>query len=119
MSFQVSRFNEETFKRETVEVPINVGDGVSYGINGDAYPMTVRKVSPSGKTVWCSRDEFRGSSDNSYAVAEKKGVFVPRDEDQPKAWEKFTQRQDGTFRRSGSKCCYLFPGRTYRQDPHF
>ena len=118
MAFQVKRFNEETFKFETIEVPINVGDGVSYGINGDSYPMTVRKVSASGKTVWCSRDSFRGNGQNSYAEAEKQGVHIPQNED-PATWTKFTLRKDGTYRKSGCEHRVLSPGRKFEQDPHF
>jgi hypothetical protein len=120
MGFSVRRYNEAKRDMEVVDVPINVGDGVSYSINGDSYPCTVRKISPSGKTVWVSRDEFRGTPGaNSYEVAEKVGVFIPRDADKPETWKKFTKRQDGRFREVGTNYCYLSPGRSYSQDPHF
>ncbi len=118
-SLTVRRFNESAHKFETVSVALNVGDGVSYAIGGDAYPMTVRKISPSGKTVWCSQDNFLASQgENSYEVADKKGEFIPRD-DPSEGWRKFTKRSDGKFRPVGDKYGYLFAGRCYHQDPHF
>ena len=115
-----SQFNKETFQHENVELPINVGDGASYGIGGDAYPLTVRKISPSGKTIWCSRDDFEATPGaNSYEEARKVGTFIPMDEDKPENWMKFTKRQDGRFRQAGCKYASLGLGRCYRQDPHF
>lgn len=112
-------FNEQTCEYEYVEIPINVGDGVSYAVGSDAYPMTVRRISPSGKTIWCSSDQFRSKPRaNSFAEADKVGVFLPQDTD-PKTWTKFTKRSDGTFRESGRRHCRLIVGRSYKQDPHF
>jgi hypothetical protein len=116
----VNRFNRETCEHETVELPIEVGDGASFGYGGDAYPLTVRRVSASGKTLWCSRDEFTATPGvNSYEEARKVGTFLTTD-DPPESWTKFTKRQDGHFRRVGCKNYgTLALGRTYRQDPHF
>lgn len=120
MGFKIRQYNEVTRDMEIVDVPLNVGDGAAYAINGDSYPVTIRRVSPSGKTVWVSNDEFRASPGvNSYEVSKKIGVFIPRDENHPKMWKKFTQRRDGTFREVGTRYCYLSPGRRYAYDPHF
>jgi len=120
MGFKVRRYNESTRDMEVVDIPINVGDGAAFNINGDSYPVTIRKISSSGKTLWVSRDEFRGTPGaNSYEVAEKTGVYIPRDEDHPEAWKKFTLRRDGTYREVGTNYCYLTPGRSFAQDPHF
>jgi len=113
------RYNEDLERYEDVEVTLNVGDGVSYAVGSDAYPMTVRRISPSGKTIWCSSDRFRSKPRaNSFAEADKVGVFLPQDTD-PKTWTKFTKRADGTFRESGRRHCRLIVGRSYKQDPHF
>lgn len=101
------------------EYPLAVGSGVTYNIGGDSYPLTVRKVSPSGAAVWCSRDEFRAGPGNTYAQADKHGVFIPRHGDDPSKWERFTRRSNGKYRPSGSKCGYLSPDRRYRRDPSF
>lgn len=102
-----------------VDFPIQVGSGVTYNIGGDSYPLTVRKVSPSGATVWCSRDDFRGAPGNMPGEGDKKGLFIPQAADEPDMWEKFTRRPDGKYRPSGSKCGYLSPDRRYRKDPSF
>jgi len=120
--FRSRRFNDEKMEWEEVDEPVHVGDGVSYGIGGDAYPYTVRKISPSGKTVWCSRDDFKGDGNNTYAEATKSGTFTPRDEDRPDCWRVFTKRKDGRWRQKGDSirsAGHLFAGRVYRQDPHF
>lgn len=92
------------------------GDGASYHIGGDAYPYTISRVSPSGKTVWARRDGFRANSNNTFADSRKKGVFILNPE---ASEEKFTLRQDGSYRPAGSSCGRLSPGRRYWQDPHF
>jgi hypothetical protein len=100
----------------TTTATFAIGDGAAYWIGTDAYPMTVRQVSPSGKTVCVSRDGFRAAKGNSYADAEKVGLHLPQDlpVDQ---WERFTLRRDGRYRPAGQKAGYLVKGRTYRQDP--
>jgi hypothetical protein len=92
------------------------GDGAALWLGTDAYPMTVRKVSPSGKVVWASRDDFRAARGNTYAVAEKVGLHIPRDVP-PTEWVKFTLRADGRYRPAGHAGGSLAKGRTYRQDP--
>jgi len=97
-----------------------VGDGATYHIGSDAYPVTVRKVSVSGKTVWATDDVFRASPGvNSYEIGEKVGVFVPVHDKECFAWKKYTLRKDGKFRPTGSKSGYLSPGRSFCQDPSY
>lgn len=103
-----------------------IGAGVTYNIGCDGYPLTIRKVSsgtqkdPSApRMIWCSRDEFRAGPGNRFEEFDKHGVFIPRDEDNPEAWECYTLRKDGRYRPCGSKCGYLSEGRAYRRDPHF
>lgn len=117
-AFQTRRFNDETRCYEDVELRLGVGDGVAYNIGCDAYPGTIRRVSPSGKTLWVSRDRFRANGQSDFADFEKKGVFVPQDVPESE-WEKYTLRQDGRFRPAGSKCGWLSAGRRFAQDPHF
>jgi hypothetical protein len=102
-----------------VDFPLAVGSGVTYNIGGDSYPLTVRKVSTTGATVWCSHDDFRGAPGNTLEESNKKGLFIPQDANDPSKWEKFTRRPDGKYRPSGSKCGYLSPDRRYRSDPSF
>lgn len=98
----------------------NIGDGVTYSINGDNYPYTVRRVSASGKTVWASEDEFKGKpgKNSLYQETEKEGVFIPKDLPEDK-WVKFTRRQDGSFRKVGTNYVFLHAGRRFRLDPSF
>jgi hypothetical protein len=117
-TLQTRRFNETSERYEDVDVPVVVGDGMTYHIGCDGYPLTVRKVSASGKTLWLSRDRFRGNGQSSYADFEKTGVFIPQDVPESE-WEKYTKRADGSFRPCRSKCGYLSVGRSYKQDPHF
>lgn len=94
-----------------------IGDGASYNIGSDSYPMTIRKVSSSGKTVWATSDRFKGKPGaNSYANYEKIGAFIPQENADLK---RFSLRKDGKFRPVGSTVGSLTYGRSYRQDPHF
>jgi len=101
------------------EYPLTVGSGVTYNIGGDSYPLTVRKVSPSGSAVWCSRDDFRAAPGNTMGESDKTGLFLPTDAEDPSKWEKFTRRPGGKYRPAGSKCGHLSPDRRYRRDPSF
>jgi len=93
----------------------SVGQGVNYGFNGDSYPGTVRKVSPSGKTVWVSDDSHTANPDKTQGP-----TFTPKDEDKPETWTKFTYRaKSGGFCRSGSNGWYLAHGRLYERNPSF
>lgn len=96
-----------------------VGDGASYNIGSDSYPVTIRKISKSGKTLWVSRDDFRCKPGvNRYEQTDKEGVFIPLDVPESE-WERYTLRQDGHWRPSKSGCGYLSEGRTLSLDPSF
>ncbi len=96
------------------------GDGASYCIGGDAYPMTIRKVSASGKTVWASSDDFLADGTTPpYTEGDISGTFTSRFEDNPGQWEKFTMRKNGAFRPATSSCGCLVRGRSFRRNPHF
>lgn len=121
-----NEINPETDAREielrdlkATEWEPKVGDGGHFGFNGDAYPVTVRKVSASGKTVWVSRDSYRVVGGNFREEGHKPCVFTPQDSS-PETWSKFTKKKDGFFRdgpiRGGRA---LLPGRAFAQNPHF
>jgi len=111
--------DEETLRWVERSVELEVGSGVSMHIGADAYPGTVRKVSPSGKTIWVSRDRFHGTPGaNSMEQSRKVGVYVPQHETQPALWGKYTLRKGGVFKESRG-CHYLSAGRKYWQDPSF
>jgi hypothetical protein len=96
-----------------------VGDGATASINGDSYPYTIRKVSPSGKTVWASRDDFKAAPGNNiYESPELKGAFIPQDVPESE-WDKFTLRQNGSWCKVATNYYFLSLGRSYRQDPSF
>lgn len=82
------------------------GDGATYSIGSDSYPVTVRKVSPSGACLWTSADRVVGS------------VFVPQDV-RPDQLEKWTRRANGRYKKVGGRCGFLTKGRSYHQDRSF
>lgn len=95
------------------------GDGASLWLGGDAYPMTVRRVSPTGHTVWTSEDRFRAKPgggtifDDPVVV----GLHIP-EEVHPSKWQVFTRRKDGAYRLRGQASgCKLSPGRVFRRNP--
>lgn len=92
----------------------NVGDGVHWGFNGDSDPGTVQKVSPSGKTVWVSQDDYR-------VIDDRKGFFEGpiKCMFETIAGEPivFKQKKDGSFRRQGNKYCFLGQTRIYARNP--
>lgn len=97
-----------------------VGDGVTYHIGSDGYPMTVRKVSASGKTIWCSKDKFESDGKADWTDSYKTGTFIPQDADKPENWERFSLRKNGAWRPARSRNAgYLGKGRAYIQDPSF
>ncbi len=103
----------------SVVATFHPGDGASLWLGGDAYPMTVRRVSPTGAVVWTSEDRFRprpggGSMYDDPVIV---GLHIP-EAVAPSMWRVFTRRADGAYRLRGSKSgCKLVPGRTYRRDP--
>lgn len=97
-----------------------VCDGCHTGFNGDRYPNKVRKVSPSGKTVWVSSDDYRVIDGEGGFVEGPRGcIFSPGTAGDPSTWRKFMKQADGTFRaRGGRRGELLIPGRAYSSNPH-
>ena len=85
--------------------PYNVGDGANYNIGSDTYPVTVRKVSPTGHRVETTADRIRLG-----------GMFEPCEKGIVRI---FTRRRDGTYRMVGGKHGFLNPGRVHHMDPGF
>lgn len=96
-------------------MPFKVGDGATYTIGSDSYPMTVRRVSPSGYKVWVSEDDLGPVREvGAHYVSD----FISRDVD-PSEWRLFTRRVNGKYVISGSRHGRLSRGRYYHMDPHF
>ena len=88
--------------------PFTVGEGATYTINADHYPVTVREISPSGHRVVVTRDQVKRGR-----------LFVP-DEDGRRMV--FTRRRDGVYRLAGYRRGPFLsaPGRRHFDlDPHF
>jgi hypothetical protein len=81
-----------------------VGDGATYIIGSDEYPVTVREVSKTGARVTVTKDRVR-----------KGTLFIPQDDGDRMV---FTRRQDGKYRLAG-KSGLLVPGRAAHWDPQF
>lgn len=86
------------------------GEGATYNLGTDQYPVTIRKVSASGHAIWVSKDQVRANPGGSM-------VFIPVDRPE-KDWDKFTRRDDGKYRPVGKNFGYLSPGRESYRDPH-
>lgn len=79
-----------------------VGDGANYAFNGDAYPVTVVEVSPSGTRIVVRRDRTT-----------KYGFFVVDPEGKKMM---FTLRKDGAYRSSKCGTWVLDLGRAARRN---
>ena len=57
------------------------GLGITYAINGDSYPYTIRRVSPSDHQFWATRDRFiaKPGANEPYGESDKVGVFEPEE----------------------------------------
>ena len=93
-----------------------VGDGVHVGLNGDRYPLTVVRISDSGREVVCSYDTYKiidnyGPYTESDRLCEFTTVQVPKE-------------QLVTFKLTRDMMCFkrglyvLRPERRYAQNPH-
>lgn len=93
------------------------GLGITYAINGDSYPYTIRRVSPSGHQFWATRDRFiaKPGANEPYGESDKVGVFEPEETQE----RMFTRRRDGTYMAKGAPYVLVYEGRTYKQDPSF
>lgn len=103
-------------------VNYKAGDGAHYSINGDSTPVTVKKVSHSGKTVWVSVNNFRAKPGQDYFKQDGnlEGLFTESENAaDPSTWVKFTLRDDDRFRQAKCRYISLHPGRKYRRDPSF
>lgn len=99
-----------------------VGDGCHDGFNGDTYPSTVRYISPSGKTIWTSGDDYRvkPGKGNPYEEGAKDCFFFPKAEAPPKEHcSKWMRKKDGRFREAGKHGHTLCPGRQHSRNPHY
>jgi len=100
---------------EPVYLP-KVGDPATYSIGSDSYARTVVQVSPSGKTVFVTNDEARAKEGSDY-YGKQDYRYYPN----PRGGRtKFTLRQDGSYRESGSNYGFLNIGsRRHYSDPSF
>ncbi len=103
----------------------SVGEGVHWGFNGDVYPGTVRRVSPSGRKIWVSSDAHRITQvekdrlqEHGLHDGEINCVFIPRDVPESE-WKCFTLRKTGCFtERPGRSIAFaLHRGRHYHHTP--
>lgn len=100
---------------------LSVGDGVSWGFNGDSYPGTVLYVSDSGRKVLVSKDKYKVIDNlGGYVEGNRDCEFttIPRSMDECEQW---TLYKDGFWRREPGKSAdwTLHPGRYYSQNPSF
>jgi hypothetical protein len=95
-----------------------VGDGAHHGYNGDRYPLTVVRISDSGREIQCSRDQYK-IVDNlgGYVEGDRKCEFttVEVHEDQLITFK--LDRSGFWFRDSGK--WILTAGRCYACNPCF
>lgn len=100
-----------------------VGDGCSFGWGGDRYPYTVRRISPSGKTIWVSRDGYKVKPGHGGMVeGNRECFFYPLDDTPDVDWMAFKLKSDGKFRfagKSSKRDPSLNPGRVFSNDPSF
>jgi hypothetical protein len=91
-----------------------LGMGVTSGYNGDSYPSTIVRISPSGATFWAERDEttvapLANMVAVQYGHPTKEPEFIRADHMQTA----FTRRKDGSYREQGQHGNYA--GLGFRQ----
>jgi len=94
-----------------------IGMGGTYGICGDAYPVTVRRISKSGHMIWAAHDDARVVKGSAHdGSAEWECTPVPN----AAATVVFTRRKDGSYKMRGcTSYGTLYLGvRRRREDPH-
>lgn len=101
--------------------PFKVGDGVSYGFNGDSYPATVVEVSPSGHRIVVQDDDARCiKGDSSYGANDAQFLFAVNTKGRKTV---FTRRWNGAYVMAGSKggfwCWSVWMGRSHTRNPSF
>ena len=115
------KLNKQISNPDRFHKTLSVGDGVSWGFNGDSYPGTVLYVSDSGRKVLVSKDQYK--------VIDKQGGYVEGDREcefttiqRPmNACAEWTLYKDGYWRESPGKSSAwtLHSGRRYSQNPCF
>lgn len=113
--------NRQTSLPDRYQKTFSVGDGVSWGFNGDSYPGTVLYVSDSGRKVLVSGDKYK--------VIDNRGGYVEGDRDcefttiqRPmENCKEWTLYKDRYWRDSPGKgsAWTLNAGRRYSQNPCF
>jgi Tol biopolymer transport system component len=99
---------------------IRAGQGGSYGIGSDSYPVTIVGWSKSGKTIYYQAAIARATSNSDYYGAQRY-LFVadPSAPIQAATW-RTGRRTAGAFRPKGSKHGYVSTNGYYkRTDPSF
>lgn len=114
------RYNGITMETQNIPHEFEVNEMVHYSAGSDSYPARVVRVSPSGKSVWIERVQWR--SDLAGPVGP--GHVWTEDEVVVTGYsgpaEKFTlttRKRGGTRWRCGSR--HLYHGFCAYQDPHF
>lgn len=114
-------------KNRQVTVPdrlhktFSIGDGVSFGFNGDSYPGTILFISDSGRKVKVSRDKYNVIDNLGWYVEGNRTcefVTVQRSIEDCEEW---TLYQDGYWRTSPGKgsAWTLSRGRFFSCNPSF
>lgn len=101
-----------------------VGQGFSFGGNGDMYPCTITHVSPSGKTVQVVRcDSHVSTRVNAYQEGEREAVFFSCPDMELGHVRTFTLRRNGRWMEKGASMNGWGGGHPGRRatsyNPHF
>ena len=99
---------------------IKAGQGGSYGIGSDCYPITIIGWSKSGKTLYFQDATARATKDSDY-YGDQTYLFIPNPEAEiQKATWRTGRRTGGAFRPKGSNHGYVdTSGYRKRLDPCF
>ena len=99
---------------------ISAGQGGSYGIGSDTYPVTIIGWTKSGKTLYYQDAIARATNDSDY-YGTQRYLFIadPSAKVRTATW-RTGRRTGGAFRPKGSKCGYIGTNGYYkRMDPSF
>lgn len=100
-----------------------VGDGVSWGFNGDRHPGTVLFVSDSGREVFVSSDDYKvivqPGEESGYVEGNRTCEFTTVERPLERC-DKWKLRKSGEFTRASYRSApALVQGRQYARNPHF
>ena len=99
-----------TNQGQTMNADIKPGQGGTYSIGTDVYPVTVVGVSATGKTVWYRKAKPFGAGNGAHLFVDDTSAEVNR----------ATMRKCGSFKPSGSRCGFLHFGKYgFSLDPSF